>query len=415
VPENQLPELNLGSTAKLDAKIYILPQLSVNVSQSVVDKNQERSGAESVLELKDIRKEFDVGEGTEVAVDSISIKIGESEFVSLVGPSGCGKTTTLRCIAGLETPTSGSIEMYGRDITAVPANKRNLAMMFQNIALYPHMKVSDNIGYPLKVRGIDKSERESRAEDAAKIMQIEDMLEKYPGEISGGQRQRAALARTIVQDPEAFLMDEPLSDLDAKLKMEIRKEIQKVHNQVEKPTVYVTHDQEEAMTMSDRIAVMNDGEIEQIGTPDELFSRPTDLFVAEFIGHPKINLLSGELLQTKESKGQIRIEGDIVDLSFAKQVNTQSTSDIILGFRPSDGKLVSDAGQGDVRGRISLLERTGDQKLATIDGPQGEIRVQLAVDTKYTEGEEVGIVVDPGRFHLFDQLSGEIMVNGANL
>lgn len=230
----------------------------------------------STISIRDLRKEFNVSSGTEVAVDDVSMDIEDGEFVTLVGPSGCGKTTTLRCIAGLEQPTSGQIIFDEQDVTDVPAEKRKLAMMFQNIALYPHMSIRDNIVYPLKVQGMPKEERYEKAREAATVMQIPDMLDKKPGDLSGGQRQRAALARTVVQDPIAFLMDEPLSDLDAKLKVEIRREILNVHARIGQPTIYVTHDQEEALTMSDRIAVMNDGRIEQFGTREEVYYYPNN-------------------------------------------------------------------------------------------------------------------------------------------
>ncbi|QLG29905.1 ABC transporter ATP-binding protein (plasmid) [Halorarum halophilum] len=367
---------------------------------------EDSVGGSWTVTIDNLRKEFKVIGGVEVAVDDINFEIGENEFVSLVGPSGCGKTTTLRCVAGLETPTSGRILFGNRDVSDVPANKRNLAMMFQNIALYPHMTIKDNIAYPLKVRGVVKAERYDEAKKAAEIMQIPDMLEKYPGELSGGQRQRAALARTIVQDPSAFLMDEPLSDLDAKLKVEVRKEIQRVHKRVKNPTLYVTHDQEEAMTMSDRIAVMNDGRIEQIGTPEEMYSKPKNMFVAQFIGNPSMNFLDAEYDSSTHT-----VDMAAGDERVRLSVNLDrepGSDDVVVGVRPEAVSLLPD-GQGDFSGRLQLVERIGDRILSTVDGPthDGEIRATVSADHDLEEGEIVGMELNRDRLYFFDAGTGD--------
>jgi multiple sugar transport system ATP-binding protein len=322
--------------------------------------------------------------------------------------SGCGKTTTLRCIAGLETPTSGKILFGSRDVSDIPANKRNLAMMFQNIALYPHMTIRDNIGYPLKVRGVIKSERYEQVREAAEIMQIPNMLEKYPGELSGGQRQRAALARTIVQDPTAFLMDEPLSDLDAKLKVEVRKEIQRVHRRVGKPTLYVTHDQEEAMTMSDRIAVMNNGNIEQIGTPDEMYNQPKNVFVAQFIGNPSMNFLDGTY-DAASGVVTVSVEGSRFELT--PDLGRDPTgSEVVVGVRPEAVDLL-ESDRGDFSGTLQLVERIGDRILATVDGPthDDEVRATVSADHTLTEGAEVGMALDRNKLYFFDAGTGSAL------
>ncbi|RQG88036.1 ABC transporter ATP-binding protein [Natrarchaeobius halalkaliphilus] len=364
---------------------------------------------EPTIKIDNLRKEFDVPGGIEVAVDGVSLDIGDGEFVTLVGPSGCGKTTTLRCIAGLETPTSGQITHEGEDLTYIPANKRNMAMMFQNIALYPHMTIVDNIAYPLKVIGVPKSERHEEAREAAEIMQIGELLDKYPGELSGGQRQRAALARTLVQDPVAFLMDEPLSDLDAKLKVEIRKEIQKVHKRLEKSTVYVTHDQEEAMTMSDRIAVMNDGQIEQVGTRDELYNYPVNTFVASFIGNPSINYFDGNVLDLSEERGAIDVHGTTIEFDVEYFSDSLSGSDVRVGFRPIAVSLEMNSSGGQFEGSLELLEPVDDRALATVDGPEGELRAHIPTNLPLEEEETVQIEIDTTDLYIFDGETEELV------
>jgi multiple sugar transport system ATP-binding protein len=374
---------------------------------------ETRSDSDIEIKIEDLRKEFDVPGGMEVAVDDISIDIKQGEFVTLVGPSGCGKTTTLRCIAGLETPTSGKISHRGRDLTYIPANKRNFGMMFQNIALYPHMTVIDNISYPLKVRDVPKEERYEDAREAAGIMQISELLDKYPGELSGGQRQRAALARTLVQDPVAFLMDEPLSDLDAKLKVDIRKEIQKVHKRLNRSTIYVTHDQEEAMTMSDRIAVMNDGQIEQIGTRDDLYDLPKNMFVASFIGNPSINYLSGTVEELTDQHGAI----DVYDQHFEFNVGffraEPSTDEVNVGFRPIAVSLENATTGGHFEGTLELLEPVDDRALASLNGPEGELRAHIPTNQDLEEDSIVQITIDLSQLYIFDSQTSELIARAA--
>lgn len=379
------------------------------MSQTIESSTDEIIQQNVAIEVESLRKEFNVAGGTEVAVDDINLKVGKSEFVTLVGPSGCGKTTTLRCIAGLQLPTSGIVRFNNEDVTDVPANKRNIAMMFQNIALYPHMKMRDNIAYPLKVSGISKQERYEEAKRAAEIMQISDMLDKYPGELSGGQRQRGALARTIVQDPRMFLMDEPLSDLDAKLKVEIRKEIQRVQKEMEIPTIYVTHDQEEAMTMSDRIAVMNKGRIEQIGTPDDLYSRPNNTFVANFIGNPSINFLTGDVEEIGSDFIRITVYGAEFELKYESFRKKPSNSTISVGFRPE--ALDLGGTDGDWEMEVQLLERIGDRLLATLNGPEGDVRATIPANNAISENESVSVRLDRDSVHLFDSETGETVAN----
>jgi len=363
-----------------------------------------------MIEITNLRKEYRVPSGTEVAVKGLDLSIEEGEFLSIIGPSGCGKTTTLRCIAGLETPTEGQIKINGDDVTDVPGNKRNLSMMFQNIALYPHMSVRDNIGYPLKVAKVPKDERNDQIEQAAELMQIPELLDKYPGELSGGQRQRAALARTIVQEPEAFLMDEPLSDLDAKLKVEMRREIQKIHSRIKKPTIYVTHDQEEAMTMSDRIVVMNDGEVEQVGSPDELYENPQNQFVANFIGTPTMNFLQGRFEDQGNGSVRITVQDESFELDASTVTVQPSSETVTLGFRPMTVTIGAQNGQPSLDGEVVLLERIGDRYLATIDCADDEIRATTSGEG-LVEGNEVSIGLDTKKLYIFDSQTGDLILH----
>ena len=362
--------------------------------------------------VNSLRKIYQAGSTEHVAVDGVDLEIGPEEFFTLVGPSGCGKSTTLRCIAGLETPTSGEILVDGEDMTHTAPNNRGLAMMFQDIALYPHMNVIDNIAYPLKVRGVDKEERYERARDVADLMQIPELLQKYPGELSGGQRQRTAIARTIVYDPRAFLMDEPLSDLDAQLKVEIRKEIQRVHERAKKPTVYVTHDQSEALSMSDRIAVMNDGHIMGVGSPDALYEEPENTFVAGFIGNPSMNFISGTVTDESDGRATVSMDDDAIELELTE--GSPETDDVEIGVRPERVDVVSDPDEGRLSGTLELIERVGDRRLATVDVSGGEIRALNLGAGDLQQGSEVSVVFDSSDVHLFDGSTGEAISHPVN-
>jgi len=365
------------------------------------------------VEVDSLTRVFDVPGGEEVAVDNISFKIVDGEFLTIVGPSGCGKTTTLRCVAGLETPSSGSINIDGKDITKTAPNNRDIAMIFQDIALYPHMRIKDNISYPLKIDGVPPEERYERAREVAELMEVEELLEKYPGELSGGQQQRAALARTIIQEPTAFLLDEPLSDLDAKLKVAIRKEIQRAHRYVRRPTIYVTHDQEEAMTMSDRIAIMNDGRIEQIDTPDRVYEYPENTFVARFIGNPTINFFQGTLTSLTEGEGSVDIHGESFAFTADYLANQSSVGnapeEVTIGVRPTDINLEKKGGTG-VTAEIQLLERIDNRVLTTLDRDGEELRAFLPSGAKCKEGDTVSLSFNENNLHIFDASSDELLV-----
>ena len=272
--------------------------------------------------------------------------------------------------------------------------------------------VRANIAYPLKVRDVEKEQRHGRAAEAAELLQISDLLDKYPGELSGGQQQRAALARTIVQDPVAFLMDEPLSDLDANLKVDIRKEIQRVHQRVEQPTIYVTHDQEEAMTMSDRIAVMNDGQVEQIGTPNELYFEPVNRFVATFIGNPNMNFVPGTITETDGNTARIEMGNYNTEIDLASTEGSLAEQEITIGFRPGEVRIGDRVDETHFETEVLLVEQIGDQLMVTMEGPFGdEIRAITSADNRLDVGQRVPISVNLERLHLFDPDTDETIAS----
>jgi multiple sugar transport system ATP-binding protein len=301
----------------------------------------------SGIVLEEVRKEFS---GGVVAVDDLSLEVAPGEFVVLVGPSGCGKTTTLRMVAGLEEVTSGRVLIGGKLVTDEPPRSRDIAMVFQNYALYAHMKVRDNIGFGLKMSGLPKAEIRPRVQGAAEILGITDLLDRKPAQLSGGQRQRVAMGRAIVREPTAFLMDEPLSNLDAKLRVEMRAEITTLQRRVNTPTLYVTHDQIEAITMGDRVAILRDGALEQLGAPDELYARPANTFVAGFIGSPAMNLLAARL-EPGADRPAVSFCGCTVPLTRATldrhpRIGRAEPRDVVLGIRPEDTSVRPGAGDG---------------------------------------------------------------------
>ncbi len=291
----------------------------------------------SGIVLESVRKEF---AGGVVAVNDLNLEIEQGEFVALVGPSGCGKTTTLRMVAGLEEITSGQITINDRVVTRMPPRQRDIAMVFQNYALYAHMTVRRNIGFGLKMAGVPKDEIGRRVDDAAAMLSIAKLLDRKPKQLSGGERQRVAMGRAIVREPAAFLMDEPLSNLDAKLRVEMRAEIVNLQRRLKTPTLYVTHDQVEAMTMGDRVAILRSGELQQLGTPEELYERPVNVFVATFIGSPAMNLFPGRL-RIDNGQTRVSIGGSDIPLSDAvlrrsPKLHGRPAHEIVVGIRPED-------------------------------------------------------------------------------
>jgi multiple sugar transport system ATP-binding protein len=353
------------------------------------------------------------------AVRGVSLEIQDGEFFTLLGPSGCGKTTTLRMIAGLEAVTSGRIELKGRDVTNVPARDRDVAMVFQSYALYPHMTVRQNLGLNLQVRKVPKSEIKQRVEEVGRMLQLEQLLDRKPGQLSGGQRQRVALGRAVIRRPNVFLMDEPLSNLDLKLREETRTELKKLHENLRITTVYVTHDQSEALVLSDRIAVMRDGVLLQVGNPHEVYRRPADVFVARFIGSPSINVFAGELTRhgtqlTVEMPGPEEGSGALVrPINLASQV-TPPSGKVLVGVRPEDLAVYRDPAPNRLRAIVEFVQPMGALSYAVLRIPRGDHLVQgredvmaaIGSEDVYDRGESVWLDIRGNRFSLFDQESG---------
>jgi len=341
------------------------------------------------VELTNLRKTF----GAFTALERLDLTIDDGEFLVLLGPSGCGKSTTMRLVAGLEEPTSGEILIDGKRVNDTPARDRDLAMVFQNYALYPHMTVGENIGYPLKIAGIPKVERQDRVSAAAHKVEMDHLLSRRPGELSGGQRQRVALARAIVRTPQLFLMDEPLSNLDAKLRTVMRAELKHLQKELGTTTIYVTHDQVEAMTLADRIVILNDANIQQIGTPAEVYARPANTFVAGFIGSPPMNLIEGTV-----AAGTFTHAGG----SFA--IPGQPDGAAIIGIRPED--IVLTNGNSDVSGVVYSSELLGDSTLLNIRSGNAMIAVKVGPEDGKEMNSEVSLNFDPGKIHVFDPDTG---------
>lgn len=308
------------------------------------------------VSIENLAKSYDK---TKVVHD-ISLDIQSGEFIVLVGPSGCGKSTILRMIAGLEDVTSGSIRIDGEDVTNTAASKRGVAMVFQSYALYPHMTVRENLSFGLKNLKYDKSRIESQVDDAAGVLHLSDYLDRQPSQLSGGQRQRVAIGRAIVRDPKVFLFDEPLSNLDAELRVEMRHELSKLHEDFGHTMIYVTHDQVEAMTLADRIVIVNEGRIEQVGSPLEIYNRPRNTFTASFIGSPKINLLNGKVLENRDDKLSIElVEGKNICLK-ANVPELRVDDDVILGLRPEHVTRLSFDGGVELDLSLEQVEALGD-------------------------------------------------------
>jgi multiple sugar transport system ATP-binding protein len=341
--------------------------------------------------------------GSTKVIHGISFDIRDGEFMVLVGPSGCGKSTLLRMLAGLEEISAGTIAIDGRTVNDVDSKDRDIAMVFQSYALYPHMTVRENMAFSLRLRRADRREVETRVARAAQILNLEPYLARYPRELSGGQRQRVAMGRAIVRDPKVFLFDEPLSNLDAKLRVQMRAEIKALHQRLKTTTVYVTHDQIEAMTMADRIVVMHDGAIEQIGTPLELYDRPENLFVAQFIGSPAMNVVQGTLRRTNGSAHVETPDGICWPLGAPAGGDGQP---VTYGVRPDHLELVS-AAEGGVPGEIIVVEPTGSETELVVKIGAAQVIVETRGRATVRPGDKVTFAVDPANVHLFDQKSGQ--------
>ena len=350
------------------------------------------------LELRGVIKRF----GDVTVVQEMNLRVNQGEFVVLLGESGCGKSTTLRMVAGLESVTQGSIHIAGRDVTEVPPKQRNIAMVFQNYALYPHMNVAENMSFALKLSGAPSADINRRVKDAARILNMGDLLHRKPKELSGGQRQRVAIGRAIVREPEVFLFDEPLSNLDAKLRGHMRAELAELHERLAKTTVYVTHDQVEAMTLASRIVIFDKGLIQQVGTPEEVFNRPENLFVAGFIGTPTMNLLPA----TVRENGDLRGEGFVLQAPATARL--KSNAQVVVGVRPQALR-IAECDAAGMTMQVAMVEYLGTESVLVghLDG-HPNTRLSAVVPGHRTDlmHTTVPLAADPSALHLFDRTSG---------
>jgi multiple sugar transport system ATP-binding protein len=364
----------------------------------------------SAVRLQNLRKVFPQRGAAIVAVDDLSVEIGEREFFTFVGPSGCGKTTTLRMIAGLEYPTSGRILFGERDVTGLPPQRRDIAMVFQDIALFPYMSVHDNIGYPLKVAGVASGERARRVRATAEILGIADKLEMKPAQLSGGQQQRVAIGRAIIKEPKVLLLDEPLSALDARLRAEMRTEILRLHRRISATIIYVTHDQVEAMTMSTRLAVMEAGQAIQIDPPRVIFDAPANRTVATFIGTPAMNVVPARVVQDGERLA-VDLFGRRIPVPAERAQAIGDRRQVEIGIRPQALGLVAPEGDA-IRGTVLLREPLGLEDEFLIQLDDATLKVVTAHGRRFPEGSRVGLAVDPAQLYLFDPETGRTLCCG---
>ncbi|MDK1374101.1 MULTISPECIES: sn-glycerol-3-phosphate ABC transporter ATP-binding protein UgpC [unclassified Sinorhizobium] len=353
----------------------------------------------TAIALTQIRKTY----GSLQVIHDVDIEIASGEFLVLVGPSGCGKSTLLRMIAGLEEISGGVLDIGGKVVNALPPSDRDIAMVFQDYALYPHMSVRENMAFGLKMRGASEETIDRRVSQAADILKIQPFLDRRPAQLSGGQRQRVAMGRAIVREPCAFLFDEPLSNLDAALRVEMRLEIAKLHNRMKATTIYVTHDQVEAMTLADRIVVLNSGAIEQIGPPLELYHRPASLFVARFIGSPTMNTMAADVVGDGSGRRTIRRRGRELPVS---DIDLSRDGPVVLGIRPEDLSPCP-AEEAWFSGELAVAERLGSQTYAYVEIGEGQmLTVEFPRNAAIRVGERIHLRGNPETLHLFDSESG---------
>ncbi len=357
------------------------------------------------VHLRGVVKRF----GKTIALRGIDLDINDGEFVVLLGPSGCGKTTTLRIIAGLEKPTKGKVIFGNRDVTYLPPRERNISMVFQSYAVWPHMTVYDNIAFPLKIKKVPKEEIDKRVKWAAELLQISELLNRYPHQLSGGQRQRVAVARAIVVEPQVLLMDEPLSNLDALLRVKMRSEIKKLQRRIKVTTIYVTHDQVEAMTMGDRIAVMNAGKIMQVGTPWEIYNKPANVFVAGFIGSPQMNFIDVTIEEAQDGVNLVSSDFTIkLPQEYISLLKDYVGKTMILGIRPEHmyplGYVPANLQKKDkIKGVVDFVEALGSDTIIHLNTGSKIIVVKTSGTYRPKIGEELEIVIDLDKIHLFDK------------
>jgi multiple sugar transport system ATP-binding protein len=339
-------------------------------------------------------------------IKGVDIEVDDEEFVVFVGPSGCGKSTLLRMIAGLEDITSGTIEIDGRVVNDVPPKDRGIAMVFQSYAIFPHMSVRENVGFGLTIKGVDKAEKARKVDEAARILQMEHLLDRRPSQLSGGQRQRVAIGRAIVRDPSVFLFDEPLSNLDAALRLDMRMEIGKLHQSLKASMIYVTHDQIEAMTLADKIVVLKDGQVMQIGAPMDLYHRPANLFVAGFIGSPRMNFLDVDVVSSSNGKTRVR-SADAGEIELSTDTVFKPGDTAILGVRPqylslTNGNSAPAAGRAHLGGEVQLVERLGTETIINLTLPSGQTLIgALSGDQPAKTGSSIVLAYDTAEAHLF--------------
>jgi multiple sugar transport system ATP-binding protein len=357
------------------------------------------------IEVQNLHKTFD----DFVAVSDSSFVVRDGEFFVMLGPSGCGKTTTLRMIAGLELPTSGCILLDEKDVTYNLASERDIAFVFQLFALYPHMTVRRNIGFPLKCQGVPRAEIKSRVEEIAKLLQIDHLLNKSVSGLAGGDRQRVALGRAIVRRPKAFLMDEPLGALDAEFRSLMCQELRELHNRISATTVYVTHDQIEAMSMGDKIAIMNEGLIEQFGEPQEIYNQPTSMFVADFIGSPPMNFLSFESALA-DGDSHVRLNGQ--SIAVPRIGEDVAECELALGVRPEHIELDDQSG---LRGRVLGSEYHGTTQIITVETHSGTVKARVSSALSVKTKEQVGLKFRPQRLSIFRKVGGRVVKTEANM
>lgn len=349
------------------------------------------------ISLQHINKSF----GNSVVVDNLSLEINDGEFVVLLGPSGCGKTTTLRIIAGLEHATAGYILFNGQPVNDLPPQKRDVAMVFQSYALYPHMTVAENIAYPLRVRKLPAPEIERQVKQTAAMLAIEELLARRPRELSGGERQRVALARAIVRQPKAFLMDEPLSNLDAKLRLQMRGELKRLQQELATTTIYVTHDQAEAMTLGQRVAVMNKGRLQQFAPPLEIYNRPANRFVAEFVGSPGMNFIDGEI----DSAARIFTSSEGA-LKLDTPEGFPRNGPVTLGLRPQNIQVSATRRDGWLPATIYVTELMGSETFVIVETGNQRIIARASGDFHAETGNQAWLSPDPAKAHWFDSQTG---------
>ena len=358
------------------------------------------------IRLLGVRKEF----GKVVAVRELDLTVAASEFLVLLGPSGCGKTTTLRCIAGLERVNKGQISIGGREVTNVPPAQRGIAMVFQSYAVFPHMTVKQNIGFGLRMQRVPKGEIQKRVREVAELLQIDELLARYPAQLSGGQRQRVAVARAIVMRPEVLLMDEPLSNLDALLRLQMRAELKRLHREIGTTTVYVTHDQIEALSLGDRIAVMQEGEIIQLDSPDRVYDHPISKFVGGFIGTPPMNFL----------RATVSVEGEEVLLAVGEfmiavletwkpRLKRMAVPTIVLGIRPENIEVHAEPGGASLPAEVIVSEHLGSQQLLTVQVGEDILKVTTSPDLPMQPGQTIGLTLTKGKLRFFDEDTGGIL------